>query len=509
MRKEYVFRVSILIIVSIFLGNTCGYSNASTIDTRILVSENKPELKAFPGAEGFGTDTPGGRGGKVFYVTSLADSGPGTLREALTDAGHRTILFNISGTITLESDIIVYYPYVTIAGQTAPGEGIQIRGAQIIIKTHDVIIRYLKVRSGDEQNSSSTSDRDAITLNDHLNAFNIVIDHSSLTWGSDIGGLTFLNGARDSTVSYSIIGEGLYLSNHPEARGRTEGHSMAMNITELDSQYYPKRITVHHNLLTTSADRNPRIIGGENIDFVNNVIYNWKFSASQGNPRSVNLINNYYIPGPMTTMEEYMVAWQPKVEAGGNLRSETVFEDNNFAEGFDTIRGAPKRVYVETRFEPYSIINEDSPRRAYSKVVLTAGANKQVANSNGRFRKIRDEVDKRIIKNLVKREGSFFNGMDYGGRQGFDAISWPELSNGEHVVDSDLDGMPDQWEMKYFGDLLRGSALDSSSDYDGDGYTDLEEYLNGTDPLEKDTNYGAEQGTPYLLPAYPAPTQNP
>ncbi|RPI87334.1 MAG: hypothetical protein EHM41_05380, partial [Chloroflexi bacterium] len=98
MRKEYVFRVSILIIVSIFLGNTCGYSNASTIDTRILVSENKPELKAFPGAEGFGTDTPGGRGGKVFYVTSLADSGPGTLREALTDAGHRTILFNISGT---------------------------------------------------------------------------------------------------------------------------------------------------------------------------------------------------------------------------------------------------------------------------------------------------------------------------------------------------------------------------------------------------------------------------
>lgn len=490
MIREISIRALIYFLVLVFFVDASGHYDPNLLDSHIQFNENKPELKAFPGAQGFGTDTPGGRGGKVIYVTSLADSGPGTLREALATWGPRTILFSISGTITLERDIEIFDPYVTIAGQTAPGEGIQIRGAQIRIKTHDVIIRYLKVRSGDAENDSYTADRDAIALTDDNNAYNIVIDHSSLTWGSDVGGITFLNGARDSTVSYSIIGEGLYLSNHPEANRDEDGHSMAMNITELTSKNHPARISIHHNLLTTSADRNPRIIGGKNIDFVNNVVYNWKFSASQGNPRSVNLINNIYIPGPMTTIERYILVWQPKAEEGGRLRSNSVYEDGNVIEGYEPERGNPKRVYTDKRFEPYSIENEDNHRKTYSKVVLTAGACLQVAGSNGRFRKVRDDVDKRIINNLVKREGSFFNGIDYDGRQGFQAIAWPDLSYGEPAEDNDLDGMPDQWEKRYFGDTDRGSSEDSSSDYDGDGYTDLEEYLNETNPLKKDTNYG-------------------
>ena len=150
-------------------------------------------VKAFPGAMGFGTDTPAGRGGKVIYVTNLNDSGPGSLRAALTDASPRTVLFKVSGTITLTSDIIVKKPYLTVAGQTAPGEGVQVRGAQIKIATHDVLIRYLKMRTGDMRNNSNPADRDSITLNHATNAYNIVVDHSTLIWGPDIGGISFLN----------------------------------------------------------------------------------------------------------------------------------------------------------------------------------------------------------------------------------------------------------------------------------------------------------------------------
>jgi hypothetical protein len=161
-------------------------------------------VKAFPGAMGFGTDTPGGRGGKVIYVTNLNDSGAGSLRAALQDASPRTVLFKVSGTITLTSDIIIKKPFLTVAGQTAPGEGVQIKGAQIKIATHDVIIRYLKMRTGDEKNNSDPADRDSVALNHNTNAYNIVVDHSTLIWGPDIGGLTFLNGAHDATVSNSI-----------------------------------------------------------------------------------------------------------------------------------------------------------------------------------------------------------------------------------------------------------------------------------------------------------------
>ena len=439
-------------------------------------------VKAFPGAMGFGTDTPGGRGGKVIYVTNLNDSGAGTLRAALQDASPRTVLFKVSGTITLLSDIIVKKPFLTIAGQTAPGEGVQIKGAQIKIATHDVIIRYLKMRAGDEITNSDPADRDSVTLNHDSNAYNIVVDHSTLIWGPDIGGLTFLNGAHDATVSNSILGEGLYISNHPEALQAQTGHSMAMNITELSSSYHPTRITVHHNLLTTSSDRNPRVIGGENIDIVNNVIYNWRTSPSQGNPRSLNLVKNYYIKGPMTTKSASMVAWLPRAESGAALRTGTVFESGNLTEGFSTVRGGASNVYARTLFMPYSIPVEDSPQDAYNKIVNDAGANRQVGGADGTIVAIRDSVDQRIINNLAARTGTFVNGVNANGVGGFPSIAWPTLVAGTAATDNDNDGMPDAWENLYFGNTSSGSTTDSKADLDADGYTDLEEYLNGTNP---------------------------
>jgi hypothetical protein len=399
-------------------------------------------------------------------------------------------LFRVSGTITLRNDIHIENPYITIAGQTAPGEGVQIRGAHIRIQTHDVIIRYLKIRSGDLDNASSPADRDAVTINNQDQAHNIVIDHSTMIWGPDIGGLSFLNGTHDATVSYSIMGEGLYLSHHPEADQASDGHSMAMNITELDSPVPPQRITAHHNLLTTSADRNPRIIGGENIDFVNNVIYNWKNTSSQGNPRSLNLINNVYIRGPMTSRSSAFFIWMPATEDGGELHEDSVYERGNIAEGFWRRRKGPLQVYVRTPFEPYSMPQEDPASMVYRKVLRDVGANLQVATTTGDFQTLRDSVDQRIIDNVTSRTGSFFNGIEYDNASGFPAISWPELQQGEATIDEDEDGMPDAWEQRYFGQTGRGSPEESSGDYDRDGYTDVEEYLNGTNPTQTEICQG-------------------
>lgn len=445
---------------------------------------NMCEVKAFPHAIGFGTNTPGGRGGQIIYVTNLNDSGDGSLRSALTTSGRRIVLFRTSGTITLKEDIRIKEPYLTIAGQTAPGEGVQIRGAHIRIETHDIIIRYLKVRSGDLENASTEENRDAITINNLDRAYNIVIDHSTMIWGPDIGGLSFLNGTHDATVSYSIIGEGLYLSHHPEANLASSGHSMSMNITELDSVVPPRRITVHHNLLTTSADRNPRVIGGRNIDIVNNVIYNWKYSSSQGNPRSLNLINNTYIRGPMTSRASALFVWMPSLEDGGKLHDDSVYETGNVMEGFWSRRKGPSQVYTDTLFTPYSMPQEDPPDVAYDRVLQEAGANLQVRASTGDFRTLRDSVDQRIIDNVSNRTGSFYNGVDYDKVLGYRAISWPELKGGIAAIDEDLDGMPDVWEQHYFGHQRRGSPEKSRSDYDQDGYTDVEEYLNQTNPTQ-------------------------
>src|SRR5687767_126586 len=217
MKRNKLFTALVATLVLLSTITPSGYAAGATV-------------KAFPGAMGFGTDTPAGRGGKVIYVTNLNDSGAGSLRAALVTSSPRTVVFKVSGTITLASDIIVKSPFLTVAGQTAPGEGVQIRGAQIKIATHDVLIRYLKMRTGDLRTASDPADRDSLALNHATEAYRIVIDHSTLIWGPDIGGISFLNGVHDATVSNSILGEGLYISNHPEGTLDQTGHSLSVNI---------------------------------------------------------------------------------------------------------------------------------------------------------------------------------------------------------------------------------------------------------------------------------------
>jgi len=422
---------------------------------------------AFPGAEGFGAQTAGGRGGKILYVTTLADSGPGSLRSALEASGPRTVLFKVAGTITLQDDISITQPFITIAGQTAPGEGLEVKSGMIRIRTHDVVIRYLKMRVGDLPNASDPADRDALSLSGTGGAevYNVVIDHCSLLWGPDIGGLSILVNVHDVTVQSSIMGEGLYLSSHPEAVSEQGGHSMGASIFQLDpstyGNFYPHNITMHHNLFTTADNRMPVVIGAEYVDIVNNVIYNWGQKAAHGNPRKLNLINNMFIRGPQTTG---LVAWTPQLHSTTpTFFPSAVYEQGSVTVGFTAIRGNPQTVYAPSRFSPYSMANEQTPQAAYDQIVQDVGARLPV----------RDSVDQRIINNLTQHTGKFPNGTD---------IVWPSLASGPVPADQDQDGMPDSWEQLQFGALGQGAANDTRSDFDQDGYTDLEEYLNGTDP---------------------------
>jgi 3-phytase len=451
-------------------------------------------LSAFPGAEGFGaSQTKGGRGGKVIYVTNLNDTGSGSLREALTTAGPRNVLFKVSGTISLKSDIKITNPFLTIAGHTAPGEGVQVKGGNIMIMTNNVIMRYMKLRSGDEKSSTSNnSDRDSVTIKSDGgktgDVYNVIIDHSDLIWGPDIGSMAIMWDSRDITIQNSILGEGLHLSNHGESLNGTGvsgsgGHSKGLNIPECcgATDVTATRVTFHHNLLTTSDDRMPQFQYSVNTDFVNNVVYNWGKIAGRGTPRSLNLIKNFFIKGPESNN---VPAWSPTDHGqAGIIFNNAVYEAGNQLEGISVARGDPPSVYVSSRFAPYSIIREDTPQEAYNKIIADAGPNKQISAISGEFKTQRDSVDTRIINNLKTRQGKFLNGVDAAAPN----ISWPVLASGPVAIDTDNDGIADAWEERNFGNLTRGGQVDSSSDFDGDGYTDLEEYLNNTNPKVKDT----------------------
>jgi pectate lyase len=436
------------------------------------------ELPAFPGAEGFGSTTVGGRGGRVIYVTNVDDSGAGSFRAALEASGPRTVVFQVRGTVRLKSNIKIENPNITIAGQTAPGDGIQIRDASIFIFTNDVVIRYLKLRIGDDvsQSSSSPDTRAGINIGKASGSVryrNIIIDHSELIWGSDQGGLEILPTADYVTIQWSILGEGLYHSNHSEARP-PNFHSMNTNFPRNKNELfnYAKYVTLHHNLLTNSKGRNPQIRLSQNVDFVNNLVYNFGHTPVSGNPRSLNLINNYFLKGPESASGiEYI--YQPDGTTDTPIYNNAVYESGNIAPGIAYIRRPPLDAYRSTRNEPFSLPKIDSAEEAYQRILDKVGPRLPVA----------DENTKRIIYELLDGNANYLNGVDYHGISGRAAIRWPNLNPGTAPVDRDDDGIPDNWELANFGNLNQGSATDSGSDFDEDGYTDLEEYLNNTDPV--------------------------
>ena len=427
-----------------------------------LVAISTPSVRgaqlAFPEAEGFGRFSQGGRGGQVLFVTNLNDEGPGSLRAAVEAEGPRIVLFNVSGTIELQSTLRILNPRITIAGQSAPGDGICLKRFPLNISADDAVVRYLRVRLGDEAGKLV----DGIDIS---NAENVIVDHCSVSWTLDEGVNTY-HGSKNITIQWCLISEALHDSP------LRNGHGFAASLGGMNSSY-------HHNLLANNAGRNPSIAGEASnptidLDFRNNVIFNWQKRRLDGRPESINVVNNYYKAGPASRELLTVVKMQcpdsgvfGKWHVDGNLL-ETHLGTKRGKDliTIDDRERSVSSVLVE-RPVHFAPVHTDTPELAYEKVLNQAGA----------IQPKRDSHDERIIREVLSGRTTFGDGIissqsEVGG--------WPELRSSPAPVDSDADGLPDAWERRYNpnADLSWGSA----SDTDGDGYTNIEEYLNGTNP---------------------------
>ena len=477
--------------------------------------EDLPQAKvpAFPGAEGAGKYSFGGRGGKVYVVTSLADSGPGTFREACEAAGPRIVVFNVAGIVHLRKPVNIEAPYLTIDGHTAPGDGVCIAGESTLVDTHDVIIRYLRFRRG----NTNVFDRDDALGGNPIG--NIIVDHCSCSWGLDENLSMYrhiyergTNGYGEKlptlniTLQWNISSEALNTYNH--AFGATWGG---------------RNSSFHHNLFACNTGRNPSIGMTYDFNFVNNVLFNWRHRTVDGGDKDslYNIINNYYQPGPVaesgtvryrvllpaaTQTKQDPTPHFGKAYVAGNFvaGNERVSADNwaggvQFSDGGtkddpttttnESVKNLVAQVRVKTPF-PMAPVTTTPAKQAYSEVLESAGA----------VLPRRDAVDRRVIEEVktgkVWSEGKEFTptpmaglAKNNWGKAGNGIITdpaqvggYPEYK-GEPVSDLCPDGIPLSWKKK-FG-LNPNDAELSQKDLQGDGYTIMDKYLAGLDPTKK------------------------
>lgn len=427
----------------------------------------------------------GGRGGRVIEVTDLNDSGPGSFRAAAEAEGPRIMMFRVAGIIRLESNIDIDNPDITIAGQSAPGDGICLANHSLNINTENVILRHLRVRRGRPEGGQGSDNIGGNPVG------RIIVDHCSTSWGMDENlslyrymkplpdGRRLKMPVKNLTVQYCISSEALNAKNH--AFGGTWGGDDA---------------TFHHNLFACNTGRNPSIGMGGEFDYRNNVIFNWRHRTMDGGDETslVNVINNYYKPGPATNdnmlstlvriEERDMYSPGSRGESGNWYRQMPKrpgkwYVAGNIVESFPEVtannwkgmRGPEEIARVNTPFEGWPV-NQQTAMDAFKTVLTKAGATLPK----------RDAVDIRVIDSVRTGKVITANGIVNDPREvgGYPRYSFsPE----EVPVDSDHDGMPDTWETSH--QLDPAKASDGSADADGDGYTNVEEYLNGTDPRRK------------------------
>ena len=430
---------------------------------------------AFPSAEGYGRFALGGRGGRVIAVTNLADSGPGSLRAAVEAEGPRTVVFNVSGLITLESKLVIRRTNsnLTIAGQTAPGKGICVRKFNLgMLGATNVIVRYLRVRPGNI--SGATLDGMGMASSDHC-----IIDHCSISWTLDEAFSS--RGARNITLQRTLISEALNEAGHKKYPPGTQ-HGYAASIGGDIGSF-------HHNLLVHCAGRNWSLAGGLDkqgfytgrLDIRNNVVYNWKHRATDGGAHEVNFVNNYYQPGPATRTFHALNA-----QYGGFKGSQRYHIAGNVMAGhFGATNQAAGRIatterggrlptdyspWAETPFFDSHVTTHSAPE-AYENVLANVGCNFPVL----------DEHDRRVIAE-VRAGTAKFKGSKTG-LPGLpdsqdDVGGWEQYPEERRPAnwDTDHDGMPDEWE-RHAG-LNPSDPRDGNLDRNGDGYTNLEKYLN-------------------------------
>lgn len=433
-------------------------------------------LVAFPGAEGYGRFARGGRGGDVYHVTNLNDSGPGSLREAIrskrTDVP-RTVVFDVGGTIVLKKELrIEGVTRLTLAGQTAPGGGITLRDHGIrFYKCSDLIVRYLRVRLGDVTKTSE----DAITLGSESGPCrDIIFDHLTATWGID--GIMDTDSIANFTMQWCLFGEALNDSTHY----KKAPHAMLMSFRRTQGN-----VSIHHNLLFSSRDRHPTLGGGDPkqantraiFDFRNNVIYNWEGACNLA-AGQFNLVCNYWRPGPNTKPYEQERPIAPKAEThdvttgflqGNYFELQPAWTADNYAAFEWGVRGGKYigDVTPEKFVRPGEVVPErerpvtQSAEDAYRLVLASAGASK-----------VRDAADERVVAGVLDRTHRRIDSQQEVG-------GWPKLEAGIAAADGDGDGLPDAWETRH--------GLNANDPADGnatraDGYTQLEHYLNSLVP---------------------------
>lgn len=432
------------------------------------------ETPAFPSAEGFGRYAKGGRGGDVYQVTNLDDDGPGSLREGIRSAtGPRTIVFAISGTIQLKSALRIDKSYLTIAGQTAPGDGITLRDFSVQMKNvNDVVLRYLRFRLGDENKPVGAKGGDDTLVTDDIER--VIIDHCSLSWAID--GTHDLRRGGNFTLQWSIISEAMNLSLHDKG-----AHAMAASYRDPTGS-----LTLHHNLIATCRDRHPSLGSTKEegpqyiVDFRNNVVYNWTTpGTSNFCDHFVNAINNLWKPGPTSQPDKLPIAMKgslPKMAKGymsGNVFAgrDDLTRDNYAALDFRRwLKPYGKYAYEGTLADwkadrPAELgdyLPQTQPALDAAALVLAyAGASLR-----------RDAVDVRVVDDVRHGRGQVINSQkEVGG--------WPLLASAPAPRDTDRDGMPDAWE------LAHGLDPRNPEDRNGvgrDGYTHLEHYLNSLAP---------------------------
>ena len=435
---------------------------------------------AFPGAEGFGKYTTGGRGGKVLIVSNLNDKGDGSFREAVQAKYPRIIVFSVSGTIHLQSPLTILGD-VTVAGQTAPGDGICLADYPVGLKGNNIIIRYLRFRMGDKNqrggmvDGSGSDDAFGGTRNK-----NLIVDHCSGSWSTDE--VFSIYGGDSTTVQWNLIAEPLNYSYHFE-KGDTgyERHGYGAIWGGRHSSY-------HHNLFAHCNSRTPRWDGirnipEENCDFVNNVIYDWghnKVYAGEGG--NYNIISNYYKYGPSTNKSVmYRVAnpWSkpPSIGFGkwyidGNHVDGSEEVTNNNWKGVTLENGKASNVeVVKVNTSPFQLIAVPTQpaKDAYELVLKNVGA----------VLPKRDTLDQRIIDEVINRKGKMIDvqgGYPHGTAYEQTVNAWPALKSSPAPKDSDSDGMPDDWETK--NGLNPGDATDAAALKLHKSYTNIEVYIN-------------------------------
>lgn len=420
---------------------------------------------AFPGAEGYGRFARGGRGGDVYHVVNLDDSGPGSLREGLrTATGPRTIVFDVSGTIELKKPLMIEKSFITIAGQSAPGDGICLKDQTFgIKKAEHVVVRYLRVRLGDE-NKPRPSGPDCMNTTD---VDHVILDHITASWGID--GNHDLRRGGNFTLQWSIYAEALNNSLHEKG-----AHGMLASFRDLTAG-----VSLHHNLFASSRERHPTLAGSPRtkpeavLDFRNNVVYNLQGATNLGNSR-INVINNYYLPGPDTPPQRMPLSTKTEVEgalkvflAGNMFVGQPAYTADNF-QAIDFERWS-KGNYLRTSLELIRVDREfdiagarpatDAAADAFTRVLAMVGASHP-----------RDAADERLVKGIRDRTHRMIDSQtEVGG--------WPLLESRQAPTDTDRDGMPDDWERAHNLDPV--NPADRNADRNGDGYTNLEEYLNG------------------------------